>query len=162
MFMGNSLDISVIVCILIALLKHIVIDIRNRKTGADTADIQCLKLQICHRSGRVLSKGLIDAQANFPAWGHHAFDQVRRDEFFRHGKSHFIPSSSWKKPNQAQLNDKRNKQGLRWTEIRIRLTGILGDRLIAMVHNLRRTPVKLLPLYYSRLRLFRQNSKTRE
>ena len=76
-FFATRTDIFVVVRILEAGLQGVVVNISDRTLSLDLIDAHRLKLEISHRTGRVLRQRLIDTQANFLPLHHFAVHKMR-------------------------------------------------------------------------------------
>ena len=92
---ANRLNVPVIVGVFKPGLQGVVINIRHRPLGLDTRHTHRFKLQIGHRTGRVLGQRLIDLQADFAARPRHVpADQMGTNQLVCNRLSHGMDHSS--------------------------------------------------------------------
>ena len=77
----NALQIAVVIGIFKAALQRVVVNVRNGKFGFYPINAHGFKLQIRHRSGRVLCQRLIDADGNFFSGLHGSLNKVIPNQF---------------------------------------------------------------------------------
>ena len=87
---GDRTEIGVVVRILKPRLQGVMIDIGDRQFGLDLFGPDRLKLQICHGSGRVLRKGLVDAEPDLAPDFHLSRNKMRANDFLCECHAHLI------------------------------------------------------------------------
>ena len=61
---GDALEIEVVVAVFGTVLHHVVIDVGDREFGGDFFDAHGFEFEVRHGSGRILRKGLVDADCD--------------------------------------------------------------------------------------------------
>ena len=74
---GYRTDVFVVIRILEAGLQGIVVNVSDRALGLDLIDAHRLKLEISHRTGRILRERLVDPEADLLPHDHLAVYQMR-------------------------------------------------------------------------------------
>ena len=74
---GYRTDVFVVIRILEAGLQGIVVNVGDRTLGLDLIDAHRLKLEISHRTGRILRERLVDPEADLLPHDHLAVYQMR-------------------------------------------------------------------------------------
>ena len=84
----DGTDIFVVIRVFEAGLQGIMVNVRDRTLGLDLIDAHRLKLEISHRTGRILRQRLVDLEADFLPHDHLAVYQMRLQNFLRDCHTH--------------------------------------------------------------------------
>ena len=84
----DGTDIFVVIRVFEARLQGIMVNVRDRTLGLDLIDAHRLKLEISHRTGRILRQRLVDLEADFLPHDHLAVYQMRLQNFLRDCHTH--------------------------------------------------------------------------
>ena len=93
----NALDILVVIRVFKAGLQGVMVNIGDALLCLDPSDPHCFKLQVRHRTCRVLRQGLVDPDGDFLSGFRGAADKMRAQDFL----SQIHVSSSGKKDGHS-------------------------------------------------------------